>query len=221
LDHQHIDEGWAGFQFFGKMSASISHEIKNALATINETAGLLEDLAILVEKGKPLDLERLKILAGRIMKQVQRADEIVKNMNKFAHSVDEAVKDVELGETLELMLALSERFASMRGVTLESKLPSDPIAITTIPFFLNHLLWLCVDFAMSMVGQGKTIDLLTEDTENGPRIRFTRLEGLAGVKTDTFPTQREKALLDALKADLKVDVEAGELVLVLSEDINP
>ena len=32
-----------GFQFFGKMSASISHEIKNALAIINENAGLLED----------------------------------------------------------------------------------------------------------------------------------------------------------------------------------
>ena len=36
-----------GLQFFGKMTASISHEIKNVLAIINENAGLLEDLALL------------------------------------------------------------------------------------------------------------------------------------------------------------------------------
>ncbi|MBW1708415.1 MAG: histidine kinase [Deltaproteobacteria bacterium] len=218
---QHKNNSWAGFQFFGEMSASISHEIKNALATINETAGLLEDLTLLLEKGKPLEPERFKILAGRIMKQVQRADTIVKNMNRFAHSTDEPVKDVELGETLELMLTLSERFASMRGVKLEPKSPLGPIAITTIPFFLNHLLWLCVDFAMNAAGQGKTVGLLTEETENGPQIRFTRLEGLVGVRTDEFPTQREKTLLDALKAELKVNTEAGELILVLSGNISP
>jgi hypothetical protein len=44
-----IDEtdslGRQGLQFFGKISASVSHEIKNVLAVIGENAGLLEDLA--------------------------------------------------------------------------------------------------------------------------------------------------------------------------------
>ena len=35
--------GGEGLQFFGKMSASISHEIKNVLAIINENTGLIED----------------------------------------------------------------------------------------------------------------------------------------------------------------------------------
>jgi hypothetical protein len=38
--------GETGLQFFGKMSASISHEIKNVMAIINENAGLLEDLTV-------------------------------------------------------------------------------------------------------------------------------------------------------------------------------
>ena len=58
-----------GFRFFGKMSASISHEIKNALAIINENAGLLEDLTLLAEQGRPTDPERLKKLAGSIITQ--------------------------------------------------------------------------------------------------------------------------------------------------------
>ncbi len=47
--------GECGLQCFGSISASISHELKNALAIINENAGLLEDLSFMAEKGLPLD----------------------------------------------------------------------------------------------------------------------------------------------------------------------
>ena len=110
--------GQEGFQFFGKMSASISHEIKNTLAIINENAGLLEDFTIMAEKGLPLNPERLKGLAGKIGVQIRRADRIIKNLNRFAHSADEWVKAVDLFETLELVTALSERFAARRSLTL-------------------------------------------------------------------------------------------------------
>ena len=106
-------------RFFGKMSASISHEIKNVLAIINENAGLLEDYNLMAEKGIPLNPERLKTLAETVMTQIKRADVIVKNMNKFAHSVDDAKKTVDVREVLELVRALSSRFAAMRGVVLD------------------------------------------------------------------------------------------------------
>jgi hypothetical protein len=37
------------------MTASISHEIKNVMAIINESAGLLEDYSLMAEKGMPID----------------------------------------------------------------------------------------------------------------------------------------------------------------------
>jgi len=61
--------GKGGFQFFGKISASISHEIKNVLAVLNENAGLLEDLVLMAEKGAPFNQERAKSLAGSMRKQ--------------------------------------------------------------------------------------------------------------------------------------------------------
>ena len=75
--------GKEGLQFFGKISASISHEIKNVLAIINENAGLLEDFTLMAEKGRPIDMERFKTVAGKIRGQVGRADGIVKNFNRF------------------------------------------------------------------------------------------------------------------------------------------
>ena len=51
-----------GLQFFGRISASISHELKNVLAIINENAGLLEDLTSMADRGKPIDSARLKAI---------------------------------------------------------------------------------------------------------------------------------------------------------------
>jgi len=212
--------GETGLQFYGKTAASLSHEIKNALAIMNEKAGLLEDFAAMSEGGAPIDPGRLKSLAGKIVEQIRRADGIVGTMNRVAHSVDESVKDVDLREIVEFVATLSRRLASMRGVTLEPRRGDSPVTITTNPFFLQNLISLCLDFAMRAPCGGKSIGLVAEDMENGARVRFTGIEGLAEVPAGTFPGEREKILLEALGAQLTVDTEAAELVLTLPRDID-
>jgi C4-dicarboxylate-specific signal transduction histidine kinase len=212
--------GEQGLQFFGKMSAAISHEINNSLAIINENAGLMQDFTLMADKGMPLDPERLNSLAGKVIQQVRRAEGIVKNMNGFAHSVDDSLKSVDLGDVVKLMVALSVRFASMRGVTVEPKSASAPVTITTNPFLLENLIWLCLDFAMDAAGAGNTIDILTVKTENGAQVRFMRLKNLAKAPLDKFPAEREKTLLDVLKADLSADAGVGKIVITLPRDID-
>jgi C4-dicarboxylate-specific signal transduction histidine kinase len=211
--------GKTGLAFFGKMTASISHEIKNALAIINENAGLLEDITLMAEGGTPINPDRLKTQAVRIKNQVRRADGIVKNMNKFAHSADESLVSVDLAELSELLAALSGRFAYTRGVKLEPASMGSSATITTNPFLLENLIWLCLDFAMDMAGKGKTVGLIAEKTEDGGRIRFTQLEALGGPPTDKFPGEVEKALLAALKAQITKDLNGGELVLTISKNM--
>ena len=41
--------------FFGAVTAGLSHELKNVLATINELSGLQDDLQLLARRGRPLD----------------------------------------------------------------------------------------------------------------------------------------------------------------------
>ncbi|MBW2345115.1 MAG: HAMP domain-containing histidine kinase [Deltaproteobacteria bacterium] len=212
--------GDAGFQFLGKMNASISHEIKNVLAILNEDAGLLKDYFIMADKGKPIDTERQKTLAGKIIEQIRRADVIVRNMNRLAHSVDQPVLKVDLCEILHFMADLSRRFASMKGVTLKITPPKSQVMIATNTFFLENLIWLCLDFSMNVSGEEKSVGLVSEATEeNGAKIRFTRLETLTGTDTGMFPGERERALLDALMGELETDVEAKEIVITLPREI--
>ncbi len=211
--------GQAGLEFFGKISASISHEIKNALATINENAGLLEDYTRMAEKGMIIDSERLKTMTERIVNQIRRADEIVGNMNRFAHSVDSFTNSIELGELVVFMVTLAHRFSAMRGVILDAKSPLVPVTITTSQFLLENLIWLCLDFAMNAAGDTKRIGLAVEASEKSARLRFTGLTGLTDMSTNRFPTERERALLSSITAELSVSADVGELVITLPREI--
>jgi signal transduction histidine kinase len=208
--------GEAGLQFFGKMSASISHEIKNALAIINESAGLLEDLSLRAEKGIPVEPERLKKQAGNILKQIRRADGIIQNMNKFAHSIDEPTKNIDIGESVSLVAGLSGRFAMMKGITVEMQPPASPIVIHSSPFFLGNLLYLCLDFCMGNAGPGKTVSLSVGKTEEGARIRFSRIDGLVEAAEGVFPGRAVTALLSALGAKLEVSKQRKEISITFS-----
>ena len=209
-----------GLQFYGTITASISHEIKNVLAIINENAGLLEDFTLMADRGKPIDPARLKIMAAAVKKQIGRADGILNNMNRFAHSIDEIFSEVDLNQIIEQFTALTERFASMRGVTVDLQLPASPITIQTAPFLLMNLLWLCLDFGMSASADAKLLELVVEETENSVRIRFRRLAGLTEALLETFPSDREKNLLDVLAADLTSEPASEEIVLRLSRSID-
>lgn len=217
-----MSSGWdligeAGLQFFGKMTASISHEIKNALAIINENAGLLEDFALMAGEGKPVNPERLQNLAMAVTKQIRRADGIIKNLNRFAHSVDEPVAQVNLSDLVKLLAFLCERPATMRGVSLEPNSGSRPVLITTNPFFLMALIWLCLEFVIDSGEGRRRVGLIAEEAEKGARIRITNLEGLRDAQRHAFPSAGVKALVSTLKAGLSTDPGTSEFVITLPE----
>ena len=208
--------GEAGLQFFGKMIASISHEIKNVFAVINENAGLLEDFILMEEKGVPLDPGKLKKISKKVMGQVKRADGIIRNMNRFAHSVDETVKTIDVIDTMELMIKLSARFSDMVGVSFTMGSHFDPVKIETTPFLLQNVIWFCLDSIMNLAKSGDTVSIAVENNGCDVLIRFFGISGL-DVKTNcNFPAERETILLKALNGKLQIDNGAGEIVLYLN-----
>ena len=206
-------------RFFGKMTASISHEIKNVMAIINESAGLLEDYSMMAEKGTPIDPVRLKTVSERVAAQIQRANGITKNLNNLAHSVDEFEKSVGLKETLDLALGLARRPADMRSITLKLHPPADLPNVITSPFHLQNLIWRILDFAMNVTGDGKTIGLMLKTEPASVKVRFTGLEGLSNPPEAAFPTEKEAHLLEILGATIQRDGNAREIRLVLPKDM--
>ncbi len=205
----------AGLHFFGKMNASISHEIKNVLAIINENAGLLEDLSGMADQDVPVDPARLKSIAGKIQQQVHRADVIVKNMNILAHSIDEQVKKVDPGELLVFMATLSKRLASMKGISFEPVMSENSPEIVTNPFLLETMLWRCLEFVMKAAGAEKTIEVSVQPNGQGIDINFTGLKVFGEKQSPSFPGEAEHALAGALGAKIAFNAEAEKIILSL------
>ena len=206
--------GETGLAFFGRTTASISHELKNALAIIKENSGLLDDYMRMIQKGMPVDPERFKVVATRFEDQTQRADRLIKDLNRFAHTVDEAKKSVDLNETLELLVALSQPPAAMRQVTLAFQRPETPVVVTTAPFLLMTALGRCLAYAFQAVGPGKTL-VLGVVKDGGGGIFLDQLEGLSDLPGDTFPAEQDTALLSALGATYIADRSAGRILITL------
>lgn len=105
-------------KFFGRITASATHDLKNVLAIVNENAGLLEDLCALAERGQ-LTPDRLAHSCVRIREQIQRGNGIIKRLNDFSHTPDVDSASVDLGEAVALAAGLSARFAQLNETTLD------------------------------------------------------------------------------------------------------
>lgn len=207
--------GRSGLEFFGMITATISHEIKNVLAIINENAGLMNDLTFMARKGKPLDIDKIASLADRFSRQVARADDIIQNMNRFAHSVDNPVEKVDAGDILKLTIALAERLISTRGVTINLTLPDAPVHITTSPFFLNTAFWYCLEYAMDAVGEKKAIDITIKNEASNININFKGLSDVGPSSERPLLTKKRETVLNFLSADLSMNENAHSIILTL------
>lgn len=143
--------------FMGAITASLSHEINNVITIINELSGLLDDLIKGAQKGRPIENEKLKGISEKITRHVGRGELFIKYLNRFAHSVDQAVATVDAAELLEQITALCQRFANLKRVRLEIEPAGQPLKIETDPFMLQHAIYLCIDMALEATPRDKAV----------------------------------------------------------------
>ena len=212
--------GESGLKFYGKMCAALTHEMKNALAIINENVGLLQDYNLMAQRGTPLTPERFSVLSQRMVEQVDRANGLLQVMNRFSHGVDEFVTQVDLKELLLFVAKLSERFASVKGISVEVQPGAHKAVVTSSPFLLQNLVWLCIDFAMDNMESGSVLKLTADLTPEGARLTFSTPGDLSAAITEFCPEFCESALLDVLQAGIETGMQPGDLVLTIPERID-
>jgi len=157
--------------FMGKITAGVTHEIKNVLAIIKESAGLMEDLIALSKEDSIPEREKFDRSLSRIRDQVTRGVDLSTRLNTFAHTPDEAISSVDLNAAVVQAAFLCRRFARLRGLALEARPGDDLILVKTDPLGLQMLLSVCIDLMMSVVPKDATITLLPTGS-GGKRIEL-------------------------------------------------
>lgn len=192
----------SGMKFFGKITASATHEIKNTLAIINENAGLLEDLSMMAEKGIPLSFERVKNISQKVTKQVQRTDFILKKLNRFSHSVDLSTQMTDLGKTTYFVLDLASRLIEMQEIVVEVTPPSGPMIIDTKLFYLENMIWRAIETACSAT-PGKSRVLIAFGTSTSPGVWFSTDADKNDFMDNLFESEQDKSLIKHLDISIE------------------
>jgi C4-dicarboxylate-specific signal transduction histidine kinase len=200
-------------RFFGNVSAAISHEINNRIAVINEKAGLLKDLSIMMAKGKEIDVGRFETQSTKISEQVLLAKQAVRNLNRFAHSVDIEHSRISVSEMLEFVVALYARRAAAAEATLMVSETHEPVTIATSPFVLEALIGRAIDIALSRVGDGGAVVVGAETTRAGVVVRFSGLAGLTDPIESLDESLDVSALLCCLGARYRSEPDGTALLL--------
>ena len=201
----------ACLQVFGKISAAVSHDLKNVLAIVNENAGLLDDLALRAAKGGEIPLDRLNVATSRMLKQVKRGDAVLKNLNRFAHTTDAPLLQGNVAETVALMVDLAGRQAAMRETVIT--VAPDAAMVSTCLVYLESFVYLLLRHALEVLPRKESVEIAVAAEGETVCIRLVNPAGLPLIQDDVFPGVQEKALMERLGLDMQV--QPGTVVLRL------
>jgi signal transduction histidine kinase len=152
--------------FFGKITAGITHEIKNVLAIIQESSGLMEDIIDVTETSVFPHKEKFITSLDRIRRQIQRGIDITSSLNRFAHGPDHCPVSLDLNEITEQMVVLASRFARLKNVVLESSPSDPPLIIKSDPVCLEMALFESIEILLKVVSQGGKITLSPREIQD-------------------------------------------------------
>jgi len=131
-------------EFIGKITAGVTHEINNVLASIKEISGLLEDLISMSSNESFPYKEKFMNAIPKIQEQVKRGVNLTTQLNKFSHLTDKPKADIELNEFLTHLVFLTERFARIKNIELLLIPSAERIQISTLPISLQMVVYNCV-----------------------------------------------------------------------------
>jgi len=195
--------------FMGRITAGVTHEIKNVLAIIKESAGLMEDLIEISKDQAPPPREKFLRTLTRITEQVRRGVDLAANLNEFAHTSDDRVTGVDLNLAVAQSALLSQRFARLKGMTVNAETCQKTVQMSTDPLALQMLLFHAVELIMGLVDVGSVITL-KPTCNNGNRVL---------ISADARPNESRKTsklaesplweIVQSNAAELNMGVETG------------
>jgi C4-dicarboxylate-specific signal transduction histidine kinase len=211
--------------FMGRITAGMTHEIKNVLAIIRESAGLMEDLLSLRPEKPFTHQEKFLKTIATIQEQVNRGVDLTTRLNRFAHSMDEPAVSVDVNDLLEQTGSLLERFARLKRVQLRILPMEQPQSIRTDPFRLQMVLSECVDALLNRLETGGEVSVRPLEGSDRKTLRILIQGATGGISVELPQSGFEhlsamQGVLDALGASLESsdDPEQKGVILTLSRD---
>jgi signal transduction histidine kinase len=201
--------------FFGAVTASVSHELNNVIAIINELTGLLDDMRYGAEQGQPVGPERLKNIHERFNRQVKRGEIIIKRLNKFAHSTDQPIIEFDLNFVLGNLVDLTQRLADMKMVNLVYDVSEAPVQYTGNPFEFQHIVFRCIRLLLESAEKDSEVTLRLHESDDGYNLEI-ECPAISVQKFNGEDIQLIRKIAENQGADLENAQEGNKYLFILA-----
>lgn len=214
--------------FMGRIAAATTHELKNILAIMKETLGLLEDLVEFSPQDASIDQYKqwVKKAVTTVTDQIGRGIALVQHFNRFAHIPDHPVLQINVRNAIQHLVTLCAHIIRLKQVKVEQETvpsPDSDIPLITCPLYFYMAVFSILDRLMSQLLPGSTICLKSEKIGDDTVISFG-VTGPEGRKVNGNPITENNIslefLLKALEARLFFDEKNNSVRLIL-RDVDP
>jgi len=161
-----------GAAFVAQVTAGTTHEIRNVLAIVKESAGLIEDLLYAFNKRGSLDQDKLIRSLGRIDTGIARGTEILSNLNRFAHSLDRGEDTVDLNQEIQQVASLCQFRARRKRHVLQVQPGGESLPVVIDSFRLQMSLFAAAGCCLEQLPEGSTVSISTDRRDGRPTVEF-------------------------------------------------
>lgn len=163
-------------EFFGRVLAGFTHDLKNHLAIIKESNGLISDM---IAMGRITD-EALAARLGKIVTSIEgrvgQATDMANNLNGFAHRLDMPLSSFQVNALLAEELTFLRRFTRLREIDLKIELQEGLPAIYNNPSLVQYVFFKLFTMALAKLKNRAGLEIASGE-ENGCVKITIRLSG--------------------------------------------
>jgi C4-dicarboxylate-specific signal transduction histidine kinase len=163
--------------FLAKITASATHEIRNVLAIVKESAGLIQDVIQSGRQGQAPNQDKVLRSLGRIDAQVTRGTDLLSNLNRFAHSLDRAQEETDLSLEAKQVVLLSQHFARKKRHVVQLRPADQKLPVAVKPLELQMALFAAVECCLDQLPEASTLTIQPAREGNRASVEFVGESG--------------------------------------------
>lgn len=143
----------------GKLLAGYTHELKNHLAIINESNGLMGDLLDMTEGEDDQTRLRFKKIIVTIGERISQANTMAMYLNSFAHRMDTPLSNFDVNDLLIEELALIDRVARLNNIQIKQNLQDDMPSVFNNPSLFQFAIFTFIHELIGKLSDGDVIEI--------------------------------------------------------------
>ncbi len=160
--------------FVGKIIADFTHEIKNHLAFIKESAGLIEDIIGTKKSIGKQEIQQTVDVLRSIVEQIGKSVNMFNYLNRFSHRMDHPVSTFNINDTLEELVVLLGRYANQKQISLNTDFQKDIPPISSDPVSFQFIIFCIIEEMLKTLDKRSSILIRTDYSRDKSSVQIFR-----------------------------------------------